>query len=393
MFGTIPGRSVLTRGVAAGTCAAVLLLTAACGDDSSDSSAGGAQSSGASSDVSAEVQDRVEQRLAEPADFQPAGDPIPDVASLAGSTVLYIPISLQIPVFQSVLKGMQEAGGHVDVTVEGCDAKISPAGASACINQALAQGVSAVVLDNVSLDFIGQGQQQLKDAGIPILNAQQFDDPGDAQLGYLDTGGPDMIASIADWIAVDSGGDANVVFVAQNDGPTQARYIADYVKPSFKEACPGCTLTMLELPSSQLQNLPSQLGAALLQNPDVDYVGSEFDTAVPLIVTGLKNSPTGAGITVAAGIGDIASLQRVESGQQAYDTVVSSRFLGWAVLDDVLRMLSGMEPLAKVDAPWRAFTSENIGDVTVDQSSIDDESLWGGDTYSADYLELWGVSA
>ena len=83
----------------------------------------------------------------------------------------------------------------------------------------------------------------------------------------------------------------------------------------------------------------------------------------------------------------------MESGQQAYDTVVSSRFLGWATLDDVLRMLSGMAPLAKVDAPWRAFDSSTIGNVTVDQSSIDDESLWGGDTYSQDYLELWGATA
>jgi ribose transport system substrate-binding protein len=392
MFGSPRRRTSALRRLLAATGVAAVMVTAACGnasDSASEPEPSGA--SGSADGVIAEAQERVEQRLAVPAEYELDAPPIEDAASLAGSTVLYVPISLQIPAFKNVLTGMQQAGEEVGITVEGCDAKLSPPGAAACASQAVSQGVDAVVLDNVSIELIGPGAQALKEAGIAVLQAEQFADPGDELLASLDTGGPAMIASLADWVAVDSGGDANVLVVMQNDGAVQKRYIDEYIKPSFEDVCADCTVTYLEIVSTQLPNLPSQVSAALLQDPEIEYIASEFNTAVPLIQQGLNNSPTGSEVQIAASIGDLASLQRVASGQQAYDTQISYRFVGWAIVDQVMRMLSGMEPLERVDSPWRAFDSSNIDSVEVDQASIDDESLWGGDTYSDKYRALWGI--
>ena len=91
-------------------------------------------------------------------------------------------------------------------------------------------------------------------------------------------------------------------------------------------------------------------------------------------------------------IGDIASLQRVKNGQQVYDALGNYRWAGWALTDQVLRMLTGAQPLESSTGPGRSFDKSNIGSVKVEQSSIDDESLWGGDTYSKVYEQLWGLN-
>src|SRR5947209_10040585 len=168
MFAPLRPRTPVLRGIAAGACAVAVLVTAACGSSSGSSSAASGSSgsssgasSGSSGAVSADVQSMVKKRLAV-TDWKSDAPPISDVTKVKGGSILYVPISLKIPVFQQVLTGMQQAVGHVGMTVSGCDANYAPAGVAACVNQALAQHVSAVVFDNVPLVLAGQGADQLK---------------------------------------------------------------------------------------------------------------------------------------------------------------------------------------------------------------------------------------
>lgn len=395
MFAPLRPRTPVLRGIAAGAAAVAVLVTAACGSSSGSSSSAASGSSGSSSASSGAVpaasQDLVTKRLAV-TDWKTDAPAIPDVAKVKGGSILYVPISLKIPVFQQVLTGMQQSVGHVGMTVSGCDANYAPAGVAACVNQALAQHVSAVVFDNVPLVLAGQGADQLKAAHIPIVEGETEAQPGDAQVSYLDTGGPEMIQSMADWVAVDSKGKADVLVVEQADSPLQVHYVDAYLMPEFQKACPGCRTTVIKTSAAQLQNLGSQVSAALLKDPDIDYAAVEFDQIANNVLTGLKNSPNGSKVKMAAAIGNLSSIQRVQAGQQAWTALADNRFAGWALTDQVLRMLTGAAPLQTADSPWRMFDTSNIGSVKVAQSSIDDESLWGGDTFSASYLKLWGVS-
>jgi ribose transport system substrate-binding protein len=397
MFPPLRPRTSVLRGIAAGACAAALLVTAACGSSSGSSSAASgssgssASSGGSSSAVPAASQDLVKKRLAV-TDWKTDAPAIPDVAKVKGGSILYVPISLKIPVFQQVLTGMQQSVGHLGMTVSGCDANYAPAGVAACVNQALAQHVSAVVFDNVPLVLAGQGADQLKAAHIPIVEGETEAQPGDAQVSYLDTGGPEMIQSMADWVAVDSGGKADVLVVEQADSPLQVHYVDAYLMPEFQKACPACKTTIIKTSAAQLQNLGSEVSAALLKDPSITYAAVEFDQIANNVLTGLKNSPNGSKIKLAAAIGNLSSIQRVQAGQQAWTALADNRFAGWALTDQVLRMLTGGAPLQTADSPWRMFDTSNIGSIKVAQSSIDDESLWGGDTFSATYLKLWGVS-
>lgn len=403
MFTATRRRRFAVQAIASVSCAAAVLLSAACSSSSSttatssnsavpQNSAVPRNSASSSPATSSAAQSVVQERLAVPPPYSDDAPPISNVAKVKGDKILYIPISLQIPAFQDVLAGMKSAASHVGITVTGCDANFGPTGVAACVNEALADHVSAVVMDNVPLDLMGQGASQLKAAHIAILEGEQEAEPGSDQLAYLDTGGPAMIASMADWIAVDSGGKADVLIVGQDDSPEQARYITAYLLPEFRKACPSCKTTVINVTSAQLQNLGTQVATALLQNPSINYIASEFDANVQYILQGLKNSPTGSKVKLSAAIGDLSSLQAVKSGQQAYDTLVSYRFVGWALTDQVLRMLTGMKPLESANSPWRAFDSSNIGGVSVSAASFSNDSLWGGDTYSKIFLKLWGVS-
>jgi ribose transport system substrate-binding protein len=314
------------------------------------------------------------------------------VAKVKGDKILYIPISLQIGVFQATLASMQQAAAHVGITVSGCDGKYGPAGAAACVNQALAEHVSAVVLDNIPVALIGQGLRQLEAAHIAVLEDQANSTAGNDQLAYLDVGGASLIASLADWIAADSGGKADVLIIEQDDTPEQVTYISDDLLPEFKKTCPACKTKVIAMSTDQLQNLPTQVETALVADPSIDYVASEFDANVSYVVEGLKNSPLAGKVKIGGALGDISSLERVKSGQQAYDALASVGFGGWAYIDDVLRMLTGMPPVQGDNAPWRAFDASNVGSVTVSAASVADDGIFGGNTYSEVFLKLWGVS-
>jgi ribose transport system substrate-binding protein len=392
------------RLAATAACAGVVLLGAACSSSSStaasSSPAPASSSSGSSSAAAAQnsgsagsgIRSLVQQDLAVPAQFTDSAPPVTGVAKVKGGKILYIPISLQIGVFQSTLASMQQAAGHVGITVSGCDGKFGPAGAAACVNQALAEHVNAVVLDNIPVVLIGQGLHQLEAAHIAVLEDQANPTPGNDQLAYLNLGGVTVIDSMADWIAADSGGKADALIIEQNDTPQQVAYVNDDLLPEFKKACPACKTKVIAMATDQLHNLPTQVETALVQDPSVNYVVSEFDANVPYVVQGLKNSPLAGKVKIAGALGDISSLQRVKSGQQAYDALASVEFGGWAYIDDVLRMLTGMPPVTSINPPWRAFDASNVGSVTVSAANVADDGIFGGNTYSKVFLKLWGVS-
>lgn len=395
-----------TRAAAVAGCAAAALLAAACGSSSSASAppssaaappsgSGGASAAAPSGagNASSAASSLVQRYTAVPAPFADSAPPIKDIARLKGDKVLYIPISLQIGVFQSTLASMQQAAGHVGVAVSGCDAKFGPAGAAACVNQALAEHVNAVVLDNVPVALVGQGLHQLEAAHIAVLEDQANPTPGDDQLAYLDAGGVTVIDSMADWVAADSGGRADALVIEQDDTPAQVAYVNDGLLPELKKTCPACKAKVIALGTTELHNLPTQVETALVQDPSVSYVISEFDANVSYVIQGLKNSPLAGKVKIAGALGDVSSLERVKSGQQAYDALASPSFGGWAFLDDVLRQLSGMPPTAgTVNGPWRAFDAGNVGSVTVSAASVADDGIFGGNTYSKVYLKLWGAA-
>jgi hypothetical protein len=71
-----------------------------------------------------------------------------------------------------------------------------------------------------------------------------------------------------------------VLIIEQDDTPEQVAYISDGLLPEFKKTCPACKTKVIAMSTDQLQNLPTQVETALVADPPIDYVASEFDANV-----------------------------------------------------------------------------------------------------------------
>jgi ribose transport system substrate-binding protein len=367
------------------------LTLAATGCGSSSNPAAGATTSAGGPGVAA-AKKAVDDHLGAQS-FKATLPAIDQIAKAKDKKVLYTPISLKIPYFQSVLKTMQSASGLAGVKVDGCDGNLTPANIAGCVTQAISQHYDAIVLDNIPVDLIGQGASALKGAGVQIVSAEGEGLPAADGVTYAGTGGPDMLKAAVDWTIADSGGKANVLLVEQNDTPLQAKYVTQYMQPEFARNCPGCEVQVIDVTAAQLGNLGTQVSTALLKNPKIDYVLSEFDANVQFIVPGLQTSPRGKSVKLVGAVGDLAALQRVKSGQfQRADVLVSPNYAGWAVADQTLRVLTGAKTWDNLDAPYRVLDTSNIGDVTVAQDAVDGGAIVGGDTWSKVFRASWGLS-
>ena len=260
------------------------------------------------------------------------------------------------------------------------------------MNQALAEHVNAVVLDNIPVALIGQGLHQLEAAHIAVLEDQANSTAGNDKLAYLDVGGASLIVSMGDWIASDSGGKADVLIIEQNDTPEQVAYISDDLLPGIREDLPGLQdrgHRDVDGPAAEPAH-PS--GNRSGPRSSIDYVASESTRTCGYVMEGLEELADRGQGEDAGALGDVSSLERVKSGQQAYD---ASPARGWGMgvhIDDVLRMLTGCRRCQGDDAPWRAFIAGDIGSVTVTAANVADDGIFGGDTYSEVFLKLWGES-
>ncbi|MCK9896014.1 sugar ABC transporter substrate-binding protein [Frankia sp. AgB32] len=364
---------------------------AATGCSSSSSSVDRTAGSGSDSAVAA-ARKAVDSRLGAQT-FKADLSPIDQIAKAKGKKVLYTAISLKIPYFQAVLKTMQTATADAGTTVDGCDGNLTPANIAACVTQAISQHYDAIVLDNIPVDLIGQGANALKGAGVQIISAEGEGLPAANGVTYAGTGGPEMLQTAANWVIADSGGKANVLLVQQNDTPLQAKYVQEYMKPTFDKNCPACKVQITSITAAQLNNLGTQVSTALLKDPKINYVLSEFDANVQYIVPGLQNSPRGKSVKLVGAIGDLAALQRVANGPyQRAEIQVSPSYAGWAVADQTLRVLTGAKTWDRLDAPFRIFDTSNIRDVRVAQEAIDSGVIFGGDTWSSAFRASWRLS-
>ena len=71
----------------------------------------------------------------------------------------------------------------------------------------------------------------------------------------------EMLQALADWIIVDSGGSAGVVFNRSTDSPS-ARAYAEDAQRRFAEQCPGCTVAMNDVSTANFPLIPSATSSA-----------------------------------------------------------------------------------------------------------------------------------
>lgn len=327
--------------------------------------------------------------------FTPPGPAIEGVADLAGGTVYYVPATLQVPMFGNVRDALTEALGAADISVQTCDGKANPADIAGCLSQAVNAGADAIVAGSIPTELAATAFASVEEAGIPLLYMQTAPaGPGDpGKVGYLTPNNVEMQAWNASWVVADSGGAADVLVVKVTDTPATILWIEQGALATYEQMCPGCTVTVVETNTGQLDKLPSLVSSALVRDPDIGYVHVAFDVTVQPTVQGIQSAGRND-VKVVSQDGVLPVMQSLGQGQfVAAEVGFNQEALAWYGADQVLRMMAGQESVQNLDFPYRRlFTRDDASSLDLSPEG-EASGQWYGDTgYTDGFLDLWGVS-
>ena len=274
-----------------------------------------------------------------------------------------------------------------------CDPGFSPSGVAQCLTQAANQKPRAVITDSIPNAMAQQGINLLQSRHIPILVGDQGSHPGTDELAYNSPPTELMTSLDADWIIATSKGTGDIILPEITDSAASIGYVENGAIKEIHAHCPGCKLTVLKTSTEQLSSLPSLISTALIQDPHVGYVLSEFDADVSAIIHGLQTVSAARGVKVTGINGVLANLQFIAQGNyQAEDTGDNGYQYGWSCIDQVLRQMLGQPVVPDEHVGIRVFTAANVAGLTLTAEAANTGAWYGTGDFKQVYQKLWGVS-
>lgn len=404
------GSRRIYRGALLGSCAALLLATAAaCGSSSSTKAASpgavGATSAPAASTSAAAPAASDSGTATSAADLAKftvavntfaAVPALPGVSGLKGKTIWYVPLGGSLPIFQAFGTGIQAALSAAGMTVHTCDGNFVPTTMAACLNQAATQGAAGVISGYIDYKLVPTAYDNLVSHHIPVLIAGEAADGGKtstASLGFYDNSSlfNDVQKLNMESVIDDSAGKAKIVYLGVTDTTTTTASAA-YAKQFVAANCPGCTFKEVDYNTASLSKVASSVSAALISNPDTNYVVDELDSGSTATIAGIQSAGFTNKVKLASTSGNLDALQRVKGGGlQFADVGYSGVFLGWQYTDGVLRMLLGKPPVP-AQGVIRVFTKDNVGSLALTPAGFSSFDWYGASAYKQTFLSAWGLA-
>lgn len=328
--------------------------------------------------------------------FKAPGPAVPNVKSLAGKTVYFVPARGVVPIFAAISEALKQSLGEAGIKLQVCDGEANPSTVADCFQQAINAKAGAVIVGSLPEDFAPTAFKAVADAGIPLVNTLTIPaGPGDPKkVGYLTPNFIGFQALNADYIIADSNGMANVLYVKATDTPATKIWADAGALAEYKKRCPKCKVTVVETNTGQLSKLPSLVSSALIKNPNITYIQAEFDSLVQPIVTGLQSSPRRTSIKVVSMDGTLPVLQLVKAKRNVVaDYGYNLNAFGWYAADQAIRMMAGQSSLSMVNFPYtRLFQYANTSRLNLTPQAQNTGEWYGSTDYQAGFKKLWGLS-
>jgi ribose transport system substrate-binding protein len=363
--------------------------------DASGSASGAAKTSAPATASAAVSAVNTAMKLAVSGDYTAPGPAIQGVSKLAGKTIWYIPLTSQITTTQLVQASLTEALATAGIQLHTCSGDTNPSTIAGCITSAANSNAAGVIFDSITAGFIANGIKQLEAAHIPVQISDEPNPsgggPGTDQLSYVPGNPQQALAVVAQWIATDAGGPADVLVNEITDAPPTIEYISDGFTPALKQACAGCTIAINKIQSANISLMASSTSAALIANPSAKYVVSEFDADNPETMQGVQQAGRLSQVKGASMGGLLAQLQLLKAGDFLYaDAGTNFAYQGWAEADEMLRQLTGAAPVS-YDVPLRLFTRDNVKSLTLTVAAQDSGEWYGSAAFKSMFTKLWGL--
>jgi ribose transport system substrate-binding protein len=259
------------------------------------------------------------------------------------------------------------------------------------IDQAITRKADLIVL-NTGADprLLGPQIKAARAAGIAVLVVHQYAD--------TDTVAPNLSASVpapflkvgrllADGAIAATNGQTHALLIADNEY-TSSQDIVRVARDEFRRRCPKCSLTVISVPVAQwATKIQSEVQTGLLRDKRINFVIPMFDAMQQWAVPGIVAAGAGSRVQTGSYNGDPAVLKRI--GNVVNFTIgESADQLGYAYMDEALRILTGKKAVAHLQTPIRFFDKTNV-------AATGSPPRWStgyGTDYVRGYLKLWGVT-
>lgn len=314
---------------------------------------------------------------------------------LAGKSIYYIPILTNPPLFQSQARLLKTAASKLGMTLTVCNGNANPADITSCFNQAINSRAAGIVSDSVPPQLVPQAYASVVSKKVPTV-ALNINEAVPSQytsmVSAVDRQEVTQGRITADQIIADSKGKAHVLVVGLNDSATTTNTLNEGIKPEFTQNCPACTVSEIDLNSSQVGNVPSLVATGLVRHPDTTYVYAEYDVLVPGAIQGIGQEQKQSSVKLAAVNGTLSALQAIKGGSMFADTGNDINYEAWEAVDMLTRMIEGMNPMAEQHGkliPLRTYTKSTIGDLSLGLSAYQSGDWFGTPTYEQQFMKLW----
>jgi len=385
------------------TLALGLFVATGCGSSGSSSSSNGGQSSGGKSAVDvAAAKAAYTKDLGVPT-YQAVG-PAFNASKARGKLIWAIPINSALPYQKAIDQGMTEAATAAGVRLQFFSNQGTVNEWVTGIQQGIARKADLIMLDAAPNPAQLQPQiKQARAAGVPIIatnmpTADQFPpnslSPNNVSNLTAVTEGPYGVPPRLDAdyaIANSPAGKVNALVVVANEVASSLGMQKSVVN-EFRQRCGDqCHTTVLNVPLVDwATKMQGEVQNALAMDPSINWVIPIYDSMSEFVVPGIAAAGKAGRVHVATYNGTPFVLKTMQqSGAVSMDVGNSLDQVGWAAMDQALRLLSGTRPVMYQQSavPLRAWTHANIGEAGKPPQA----ALGYGTQYKDGYLKLWGL--
>jgi ribose transport system substrate-binding protein len=376
---------------AAAACAAALAV-AGCGSDEEETTGGQADTPAASGSAAvAAAQKELDQFRGEPK-FVAPGEAFDARAAVSGKSLMNIPASSGIPFVQTMSDGLKELSGEVGMKYLEWPNQGRPVQWGQGMNSAINRKVDLITLmagNNPA--SLGPQIKQANAQGIDVMAAHLYDLADTPTDGSKTLSFPYEQAGrlLADWVVTKTNGDAHTLVVKIDEvvsTKAMMKGITDVFDEACGEACPVSTINVAI--ADVATKIQPQVQSALLKDPKIEYVIALYDSAqAPFVVSAIKASGKSGKVKVVTFNGTPSVLKMVKAGDVEMDVAENLEWNSYAITDQAMRLIAGMEPVKDPKLPLRIYDQSNI-----DEAGSNPETAEGfGDAYVAGYRKLWGL--
>jgi ribose transport system substrate-binding protein len=326
--------------------------------------------------------------------FTPPGPSFKAGDALSGKTIYAIVSGESAAFVQEFIKGMRDGAAVLGANVEVQDSGYDPTKASELIDKGVALGAAVIVTQSVDSSAVAASLKGAKTANIPVIEATSRD--AGAAGADLEALGVKAISSfcytcagkqMADFAVSSTNGNVNALLYNVPGIVVSERMVKGFTD-ELAHLCPSCSVKLVDAPAANWEtNLASLTTSNLQTNPNINILVPVFDAMVGMIEPAIASSGL-KGVSIVTYNATAPALGMLAAGKLVTGDVGGSPYwLGWATVDQAVRLATGNKPVADVAVPHRLFDAKNVKQINLAKPQ---QSWYGSFDLAAQYKALWG---